>query len=31
MNTNVQVNKESLGVNVIDAMSIGAADGLRLA
>jgi len=31
INTELQVNKESLGVNVIDAMSIGAADGLRLA
>ncbi|MGV3589577.1 MAG: NupC/NupG family nucleoside CNT transporter [Adhaeribacter sp.] len=31
INTNLQVNKESLGVNFIDAMSIGAADGLRLA
>ena len=31
INTNLEVNKESLGVNIIDAMSIGAADGLRLA
>ena len=31
INTSLAVNKESLGVNIIDAMSIGAADGLRLA
>lgn len=31
INTQLQVNQESLGVNIIDAMSIGAADGLRLA
>jgi CNT family concentrative nucleoside transporter len=31
INTNLQVNKESLGVNFIDALSIGASDGLRLA
>ncbi|MFC6999425.1 NupC/NupG family nucleoside CNT transporter [Rufibacter roseus] len=31
INTELEVNKESLGVNVIDAMSTGAADGLRLA
>ncbi|MGD1842175.1 MAG: NupC/NupG family nucleoside CNT transporter [Thermonemataceae bacterium] len=29
--TKLEVNKEALGVNVIDAMSIGAADGLKLA
>ena len=31
INTNLQVNEESLGVNFIDALSIGAGDGLRLA
>jgi concentrative nucleoside transporter, CNT family len=31
INTHLQVNKESLGVNFIDALSIGAGDGLRLA
>jgi CNT family concentrative nucleoside transporter len=31
INSNLDVNKEALGVNIIDAMSIGAADGLRLA
>ncbi|MGV3539250.1 MAG: NupC/NupG family nucleoside CNT transporter [Rufibacter sp.] len=31
INTNLEVNKESLGVNIIDAMSTGAADGLKLA
>ncbi|GAA4296271.1 NupC/NupG family nucleoside CNT transporter [Nibribacter koreensis] len=31
INTKLEVNKESLGVNVIDAMSTGAADGLKLA
>lgn len=31
INTELKVNKESLGVNVIDAMSTGAADGLKLA
>ncbi len=31
INTQLSVNKESLGVNVIDAMSTGAADGLKLA
>jgi CNT family concentrative nucleoside transporter len=29
--TELKVNKESLGVNLIDAMSTGAADGLKLA
>ncbi|TAE00218.1 MAG: NupC/NupG family nucleoside CNT transporter [Bacteroidetes bacterium] len=29
--TELEVNKESLGVNLIDAMSIGASDGLKLA
>ncbi|MBC3542270.1 NupC/NupG family nucleoside CNT transporter [Rufibacter sediminis] len=31
INTTLEVSKESLGVNVIDAMSTGAADGLKLA
>ncbi|GAB2538388.1 NupC/NupG family nucleoside CNT transporter [Rufibacter soli] len=31
INTELEVNKESLGVNIIDAMSTGAADGLKLA
>lgn len=31
IDTNLEVNKESLGVNLIDAMSSGAADGLKLA
>lgn len=31
INTNLDVNQEALGVNIIDALSIGAADGLRLA
>lgn len=31
INTELQVNKEKLGVNLIDAMSTGAADGLKLA
>ncbi|QHL86094.1 NupC/NupG family nucleoside CNT transporter [Nibribacter ruber] len=31
INTELQVNKEQLGVNIIDAMSTGAADGLKLA
>jgi concentrative nucleoside transporter, CNT family len=31
IDTQLRVNKESLGVNLIDAMSVGAADGLKLA
>ncbi|CAN5914155.1 nucleoside transporter C-terminal domain-containing protein [soil metagenome] len=31
ISTSLEVNKESLGVNLIDALSNGAADGLRLA
>ncbi len=31
LNTKLEVNKESLGANLIDAMSMGAADGLKLA
>ncbi len=31
INTELQVNKEKLGVNLIDAMSTGASDGLKLA
>lgn len=31
INTSLEVNQDSLGVNIIDAMSLGAADGLRLA
>ena len=31
IDTELKVNKESLGVNLIDAMSTGAADGLKLA
>lgn len=31
VSTKLEVNKESLGVNLIDALSNGAADGLRLA
>jgi concentrative nucleoside transporter, CNT family len=31
ISTSLKVNKESLGVNLIDALSNGAADGLRLA
>lgn len=31
INTNLEVNEEQLGVNLIDAISKGAADGLRLA
>jgi concentrative nucleoside transporter, CNT family len=31
INTNLEVNEENLGVNLIDAMSIGASEGLKLA
>lgn len=31
INTGLEVNKEQLGVNIIDALSRGAADGLKLA
>ncbi len=31
INTHLEVNEEQLGVNIIDALSRGAADGLRLA
>ncbi|TAF35794.1 MAG: NupC/NupG family nucleoside CNT transporter [Cytophagales bacterium] len=31
INTKLEVNQESLGANLIDAVSIGAADGLKLA
>lgn len=31
INTNLEVNDEQLGVNLVDALSRGAADGLRLA
>lgn len=31
INTNLEVNEEQLGVNLVDALSRGAADGLRLA
>jgi CNT family concentrative nucleoside transporter len=31
IDTNLKVNKEELGVNLIDAMAIGASDGLKLA
>jgi hypothetical protein len=31
IDTNLKVNKEELGVNLIDAMAVGASDGLKLA